>query len=382
MKARLAAAAVGVAAVWAVLSLLGLAPAVAVDPARPASTTVVAEFPRAIGLYAGDEVRVLGTTAGTIRKVEPLADRVKVTMKVEDVALAPDAIAVLRLHSLIGERYVELAPVWEGEGPRLEDGAVIPQDRTSVPAEISDVMRSLTDLTGELNGESIGRLVDTFAVALDGRHDTVAQVTADVAEIGRTLEARTAELDAGLVALTGVVETLAARDQSLAQIVRGGAAVGDALLAQDGALDRAIVAVDGLAGELVHLTDTQREDLVALFDRLDRVGAVLAAHRDGFGTVVENLPWFSYGYERAIQNDGERWYVVNNPMGLLFVPTGPALNSRGGPGLQPEDGTVLPRVDSTGSPADEAIPEEVDVTEYTGPGPLLPAATVGTVRVE
>ena len=35
----------------------------------------------------------------------------------------------------------------------------------------------------------------------------------------------------------------------------------------------------------------------------------------------------------AVQyNDGKRWYTINNPFGIFFLPTAPNINSRGGPG--------------------------------------------------
>lgn len=371
----LVAAALVVATAWSVAGLAGVARAG--DPSGDGSQEVVARFARTIGLYPGDEVRVLGLPAGEVKEVVPRVDHVAVTMEVEDVDLAPDAIAALRLRSLIGERFVELGPLWDGEGEALADGAVIPVERTRVPAEISEVLDEATRLAEGLDREAASALLHELAQAFGGRHDEVAALTAQLADVGRVLQGRAGEIDRGLAQLDQIVSTLAERDDSIVQILQGSAAVTDALLAQEGALDASIRGLDALLGEVGSFTSDQKERLVGLVEVLDRVGQVLAAHGEDFATVVEQLPYFSYGYERAVQNDGERWYIVNHAMGLLFLPTGPALNSRGGPGTDGDDGRVVPRINHSGSPARPLVPNEVDLTGPTGPGPLLPGMSFG-----
>src|SRR5687767_3230105 len=98
-------AGIGLAFVLSALSLSGVS--LALGPGAPGETVVKAEFPRTVGLYKDSDVRVDGLEAGHVTAVEPLADRVRVTMKIDDVAVARDAIATIRLQSLIGERYVE-----------------------------------------------------------------------------------------------------------------------------------------------------------------------------------------------------------------------------------------------------------------------------------
>ena len=46
---------------------------------RANRTTVVAYFDNSNGIFAGDEVRILGVPVGKIDKIEPEPDRVKIT---------------------------------------------------------------------------------------------------------------------------------------------------------------------------------------------------------------------------------------------------------------------------------------------------------------
>ena len=71
-------------------------------------TTVVAYFTTAVGLYPGDEVRVVGVPVGTIESIQPRAADVKVTMKLrDDVKLPADAKAIVIAPNLVAARFVQ-----------------------------------------------------------------------------------------------------------------------------------------------------------------------------------------------------------------------------------------------------------------------------------
>src|SRR5207302_9834779 len=97
-------------------------------PLQPKGREVTADVASTIGLYPGSRVMVQGVGAGKVKSAKSVTDRVRVTMSVSDVSLDPNAIATVRLRSLIGARYVELSPVWSGTGPKLASGAHIPME--------------------------------------------------------------------------------------------------------------------------------------------------------------------------------------------------------------------------------------------------------------
>jgi phospholipid/cholesterol/gamma-HCH transport system substrate-binding protein len=376
LRARVVALALVLAGGLSLPGLLGVS--YAIDPFRPSSTTITAEFPRAVGLYARSRVYVDGLQAGWVEEVTPGREVVRVRMAVRDVALAPDATATLRLRSLIGERYVELGPVWSGKGPRLADGAVIPPARTIVPAEISEVLDEATRVAEEVDGPATGRLMAELAQALAGRQDAVGGTIEGLADVGRVLSARSSELDASLGQLQRTVGALAERDDQVVSIVQSSTVLADALLAQDGALDGAVSGLDRLLGQVADVVGGQKEHLVAAADDLGRIGLLLADHEAGWQSIIDTLPYAAYGFSRAITNDGERWFLMPQVTGVLLQPWMPNVNSRGGPGSEEGDGRVVPEIDSTDSPVADAVPDTVDFTGPTGPGPLLPAGTIGT----
>ena len=99
------------------------------------TNTVVAYFPAANALYAGDKVQIMGLRVGAIDKIEPSGDKMKVTFHYENQYRVPaNASAVILNPTLVASRAIQLEPAYKG-GPVLNDGAVIPVERTQVPVE-------------------------------------------------------------------------------------------------------------------------------------------------------------------------------------------------------------------------------------------------------
>jgi len=374
-RGRLAPYVVAVGFLLAVAGLTGV-PVVA-NPLRPSSTRITAEFSRAVGVYPQSRVLVQGVRAGTVQEVEPQGNKVKVTMTVRDVALAPDAIATLRLRSLIGERYIDLSPVWSGTGPRLEDGALIPLARTRVPAEVNELFDEATRVAEEVDADALREMITRLGQSLGGNAEAVAGVTSGLADVGQTLSARAAELDAGLQDLRGVVGTLADRDDEITRILRSSTVVSQSLLAQQGALDAAVGGLDDMLGRLATFTGNEKGKIAAVMDALDRVGRILADHEAGWQRIIDLAPYYAYGWFNAIHHDGSRWWVLEQAQGLMFVPFTHPLNAGGGPGSLNDDNRVVPAIDYSCSPLRTAVPWQVDATGATGAGPLLPAGTIG-----
>ena len=151
--------------------------------------TITAYFPTATSVYPGDEVRVSGVKVGKIDSIKPEGTQTKMTLKVDrDVPIPADAKAVIVAQNLIAARYVQLTPAYRNSGPKMDDGAVIPADRTAVPVEWDEVKTQLKRLATELgprsgvSGTSVSRFIDSAANALDNGNgqklrDTLAQLS-------------------------------------------------------------------------------------------------------------------------------------------------------------------------------------------------------------
>ncbi len=91
--------------------------------AAATTKTLTAHFPRTISIYEGSDVRVLGVPVGTVDTVTPVGHRRGRDDAYDaDVKVPADAKAVIVAPSIVGDRFVQLTPVYDG-GAVLADGA-------------------------------------------------------------------------------------------------------------------------------------------------------------------------------------------------------------------------------------------------------------------
>src|SRR5258708_27337178 len=74
---------------------------------------VTAYLTSAVGIYPGDQVRVLGVPVGKIDTIEPRPSDVKITMRVsDDVKVPANAKALIISPNLVAARFIQLTPAY------------------------------------------------------------------------------------------------------------------------------------------------------------------------------------------------------------------------------------------------------------------------------
>jgi phospholipid/cholesterol/gamma-HCH transport system substrate-binding protein len=189
-----------------------------------AAMRVTAYFGRAVGVYAGSDVQVLGVRVGTVESVTPRGERVEVVFTVdEEVRLAEDTNAVVVAPSVVSDRYVQLTDLARG-GPLLEDGAVIPESRTATPVELDELYASLDTLVTALGPDgansdgALSELLDTGAANLRGNGAAFNESVRNFADAARTLSGSADDLFATVDELQRFTTMLAGNDRQVASV--------------------------------------------------------------------------------------------------------------------------------------------------------------------
>ena len=280
------------------LVVLGFVVAAAVsvlggDTAR----TVVAHFPRAISVYEGSDVRVLGVPVGTVDTVEPTGTDVTVTMSYDDdVQLPADAKAVIIAPSLVGDRYVQLTPAYSGTGEVLRDGAELGIEQTSQPLELDQIYDSLDRLNvalGPRGANRTGALSDLLSVTADnfgGQGTTFRQTIKDFSRLSATLAGNKEELFGSVEALEGFMKTLADNDQTVRQFNQSLADVSTML---EGEREELVAATRNLSVALTSVkefVEDNKDSLTRNISGLNRVSKVLVRQRDALDEILHTAP--------------------------------------------------------------------------------------------
>ncbi|MET9494626.1 MCE family protein [Streptomyces sp. NPDC006552] len=200
------------------LALLIAAGIVGVRAAGSSGTRVTAYFDRAVGIYAGSDLRVLGVRVGKVESVRPEGTRVKVVLGIDDGVKVPaGARAVAVAPSVVADRYVQLTPAYT-DGPALRDGATLPASRNRTPVEVDQLYDSVTELSkalgpGGANAEgALSGLLDTGAKNLKGNGAAMGDTIEQFGKAAKTLNGSSDDLFTTLAQLQTFTTMLKEKD--------------------------------------------------------------------------------------------------------------------------------------------------------------------------
>ncbi|WP_445258726.1 MCE family protein [Nocardioides aurantiacus] len=211
---------------------------------------VTARFRDVLDLVPQSTVKIDDVSVGKVTKVDLKGYVAEVTLRLpKDVKLPDNARAQIRQTSLLGEKFVSLAPPEDPSDARLSNGDVIGLDRTGRNPEIEEVFSALALL---LNGGGVGQLktiVSELNNTFEGREDEVRSVLTQLRSFTGQLDERRADIVAAIENTNRLAA--AAREQS-------------------GTIENAL---DDIPGALRSL-NRQRDDLVKLLKALNRLSDV------------------------------------------------------------------------------------------------------------
>ena len=287
MPKRLMSLLVGMAVVGAV----AVTAAVASDPV--ATFTVTADVAQAPSLYEKGRVMVRGVQVGMITDVEPREDAVRLTMMInEGIDLPADAHLSIVPITVIADRYVQLDPPYSG-GPTLADGAHIPIEDTTIPAELDDVLAQLKGLLAALeprngNPGPLASLIDNLDDALKGREDALAGTLEGGAEVLGNLAASEAQITGLIDHLDRTFIALADRSSEIGLINERLNLVVQSLASDSGHLQGTIENLAFLSQEASGLISESGDELGASLGRLDTVLTAVLRHEE---SLAAGMKW-------------------------------------------------------------------------------------------
>ena len=259
---------------------------------RPEPVRVSADFVRAVGLFPGSDVRILGVRVGEVTAVEPAGDRVRVELEfASEYPVPADAQAAVVAPSLVSDRYVQLLPAWT-DGPRMQPGAHIPLERTAVPVELDRVSQSLDDLMVALgpdgaNSEgALSRVLETGARNLDGNGQALNDTTVDLSRAVRTFSQGRGDLFSTVRNLGVFTDTLATNDRQVRRLNDNLAAVSSTL---DDERDDLAAALASLAVALDEVSGFVQDNRAVLTDDVQRLTEVTGTVVDSRAALAETL---------------------------------------------------------------------------------------------
>ncbi len=287
---------------------------------HPYSVTV--QFADVLDLVPQAAVKVGDVPVGRVREVRLGGDgwTAETVLEVNgDVVLPANAVARLRQSSLLGEKFVELAPPdsatkTAGTG-RLANGATITLDRTNRNPEFEEIFGALSLL---LNGGGIGQLQTInreLSKVMDGNEEQIRSFLSGVNTLVTDLDAHRSDITEALDGLNRLSATLANRHEQVSGALTDLTPGLRTLTEQRTQLVSMLQALDRLGTVATDVVDRTRDDLVADLRALAPVLGQLAAAGQDLPKSLQMLPTFPFpdSVLGAVKGDYVNAYVSMIP---------------------------------------------------------------------
>ena len=288
-------------------------------PSLGGKTTITAYFQDSAGLFVGNDVGILGVVVGKVTDIEPDGDQVKVTLQIDDKYDVPkDAGAVVVARSVATDRYVELTPVYT-KGPKLEDGAEIPIDRTRTPVDFDQLLAALNDFATGIAGskdakEAIAKFIDQGAAALKGNGPLINQTVHALQEGVNGLHAQRGNVSSTLKSLDVLLAAISQNESTAREFIHQVSSAADLLADERENFRSALRSLDDAVTIVAKFAVDNREQIVRSLDGSTRLLHTLLAKQDKLSEVLRVMPVALQNLQRA-RHDG-RIYVTFDPVAL------------------------------------------------------------------
>ena len=277
-----------------------------------------AHFKDASGISKGNMVQVAGMRVGRVEDVSLDDGLVLVRFEVDsDVEFGTESRASVEVLSLLGDKYLELTPI--GEGQQSEDDP-IPVERTQSAYDIVGVFSDLTTTTEEIDKDQLKEALDVVADTVNASAPEIQASFEGIARLSRTVASRDAEIQALLNSSRNVSALLADRSEDLVDLMASSDLVFQEVQRRKQAIHRLLVNARILAVQLRGVaTDNQKQLAPALKEVDDLLDLLISKEKElkatlaavgPYASILSNIigtgPWFdAYASNLAAIPTGE-----------------------------------------------------------------------------
>lgn len=281
-------------------------------PVRGATVDYTAEFTDVEGLLTGDPVTLSGVRIGRVAGVELTRaddgrDLARVRLEVAADHRVSDRVeAVVRYGDMLGARYVELVEP-AGTGPdtaRLPGGGLIPVTATTPPVDLTALMNGFAPLFDALEPERADALARGFVEVFNGRGEALARMQELTADLTGDLLARGPVVEAMLADLEVLAATVDGREDDLAELTADLAELGAVIIGDGGRLAALLDDGGQTVSRLAAALDADPGAVDRAITDAHRMTAAWLAQTEPFVDFLSGMPAMAQALGRATSYGG------------------------------------------------------------------------------
>lgn len=256
-------------------------------------TEYKAVFSSASMIKKGDDVRVAGVSAGSVKKVEILnRDQAEITFKVKkDVPVTTATRASIRFLNLVGDRYMSLEEGAPG-AKRLSDGGTIPLAHTTPALNLTELFNGFQPLFQALQPAEVNQLSLNLVKVLQGEGGTVNSLLGNTASLTNALADRDQLIGEVIDNLSALLKTTDDHHTQLSSLIVQLKDWMTNLSADRKTIGASITNLSGLTAEVAKLLTEGRPYLKADIAQVRRTMTILnkPANQKVLNEVINRLP--------------------------------------------------------------------------------------------
>lgn len=327
-ESRVSNPVIGAVGVLVILALAGASFVLDSLPIVGAGPKYEAYFSEAAGLTDGNEVRLAGIKVGVVTDVELEGDKVLVGFRADDAWLGDDTQASIQIKTLLGQKYLALAPAGNGE---LDGSEPIPLERTAAPYDVVTAFSSAAETLEEVDDGQLADSLDTLTEAMQASPEEFRGAIDGVSRLSQTISSRDAELRELLEATRTSSRILADRNEDFRRLISGTGDLLAELNARSESIKLVLASARGLSIELRTFVAENEAEFGPTLDSLDTALELLTDHEAELRKSIHNLAPFYRVYANMLGTG--RWFdsVVTN----LIPPGAPEPPFAGGSNRTP-----------------------------------------------
>ena len=295
-----------IAVVAVLLLVAGGLGALVVAASGPPTRPISARFVEAPGLYAGNDVDILGIQVGRVTSIRPGPGYVTVAMQVNrSVKLPADVSAVLMAPMVVSDRFIQLGPAYTS-GPTLANGSVIPLSRTAIPQSVDEVYYQLNRLADQLgpNGANkngaVSALVHQLATSLGPNGQDFHNAVVNFSQALGALSANSPALAGTLTNLGNLSQALADNSADYDRFATNLAAVSQILANDRQDISATLESLQTLFADLTDFIDKDGASLGSSIANLKTFAAALGSQQAALAQAYDLAPLSLQNLDNAI----------------------------------------------------------------------------------
>ncbi|MGI8336843.1 MCE family protein [Actinomadura scrupuli] len=216
-----------------------------------------------------------------------------------NVPLPATATAAIVPLSLIGERTLTFTPAWQPGTPKLTDGTVLHQDRTQIPVEVNDALKSFGTLLDSFDPAKADKVLANTATTIDGNGPAFNQAFQQAGQLITNLAGQDQQLLKVADNLNQIAGVVRGREKTLASLVDNFAQTSKLLSDERKSIQTLVQAIADLAKRGNVLIKAYQTTLPGDLTRTAQIALMVKGNAVSVGQFLQSIKGLGFQFVNA-----------------------------------------------------------------------------------